>query len=98
MINSIQAFQEPKTFKAMNDEFVPKIDFYVVSPDGEKILNELIKNDVLESVSETEVKLKDRSVGIKDKIRAIAGDNFEKIIKILGLSDGGDKLGNVALI
>jgi type IV secretory pathway TraG/TraD family ATPase VirD4 len=98
LINSIQAFQEPKTFKAMNDEFVPKIDFYVVSPDGEKILNELIKNDVLESVSETEVKLKDRSVGIKDKIRAIAGDNFEKIIKILGLSDGGDKLGNVALI
>ena len=77
---------------------MPKREFYSVTPDGPKILNDLIKNDVLEDISETDVKLKNHSTDIKDKIRVIAGENFERILAILGLSDDQDGLGQVALI
>ena len=77
--------QAAEDIKEKNEDLVSKREFYSVTPDGSKILNDLIKNDVLEDISATDVKLKDHSSDIKDKIRAIAGDNFDRIINILGL-------------
>jgi type IV secretory pathway TraG/TraD family ATPase VirD4 len=94
---SIQEIQPAEDIKEKNADLVSKREFYSVTPDGSKILNDLIKNNVLEDISATDVKLKDHSSDIKDKIRAIAGDNFDRIINILGLSDD-DGMGNLVAI
>jgi len=57
---------------------------------GSMILDELIKSDILEEVSPTEVRLKVNLDQNKDMIKDIAGDNFDEVWGILhqSLIDG----------
>ncbi len=62
---------------------VAKLKFSEVGSNGEKILNELLQNGILEEAFSTEVRLKTNLDQNKDKIREIAGSDSAKILDIL---------------
>lgn len=65
---------------------VAKSRFLETGSNGETILNELLKNGILEEINSREIRLKENLDQNKNKIRGIAGDSFDQILNLLQLS------------
>jgi len=65
---------------------VSKSKFLEVGSNGEVILNELLKDGVLEEINSREIRLKENLDQNKGKVKRIAGDSFDQILNLLQLS------------
>jgi hypothetical protein len=62
---------------------ITKRHFSKIGSNGTSILNKLIKNDILENISSRAVRIKGNLDETKNKIREIAGNDFDKVLAIL---------------